>query len=98
MDTSYFLHLSISFIVLRLLALSTQVIVFKLWEEGFPSGSNGKELAGNAGDPGSIPGLGRSPGDVEWQPTLVFWPGEFYGQRSLAGSSPWGHEELDTTE
>ena len=25
-------------------------------------------------------------------------PGEFHGQRSLAGYSPWGHEEVDTTE
>ena len=29
---------------------------------GFPSGSDGKESARNVGDPGSIPGLGRSPG------------------------------------
>ena len=29
---------------------------------GFPSGSDGKESAYNVGDPGSIPGLGRSPG------------------------------------
>ena len=28
----------------------------------------------------------------------VFWPGEFHGQRSLAGSSPWGHKESDSTE
>ena len=32
------------------------------------------------------------------QPTPVFLPGEFHGQRSLAGCSPWGHKELDTTE
>ena len=30
---------------------------------GFPGGSNGEESACNAGDPGSIPGLGRSPGE-----------------------------------
>ena len=30
--------------------------------------------------------------------TPVFLPGEFYGQRSLAGYSPWGREEWDTTE
>ena len=30
---------------------------------GFPGGSNSKESACNAGDPGSIPGLGRSPGE-----------------------------------
>ena len=32
-------------------------------EMGFPGGSDGKESACNAGDPGSIPGLGRSPGE-----------------------------------
>ena len=30
---------------------------------GFPDSSIGKESACNAGDPGSIPGLGRSPGE-----------------------------------
>ena len=34
----------------------------------------------------------------KWQPTSVFWPGEFHGQRSLAGYSPWGLKESDTTE
>ena len=34
----------------------------------------------------------------EWQLTPVFLPGESHGPRSLAGYSPWGHEELDTTE
>ena len=28
----------------------------------------------------------------------VFFPGEFHGQRSLVGCSPWGHKESDTTE
>ena len=28
------------------------------------------------------------------QPTPVFLPGEFHGQRSLTGYSPWGHKEL----
>ena len=37
-------------------------------------------------------------GGREWQPTPVFLPGEFHGQRSLAGYSPWGHKESDTTE
>ena len=32
------------------------------------------------------------------QPTPVFLPGEFHGQRSLEGYSPWGHKDLDTTE
>ena len=34
----------------------------------------------------------------KWQPTLVFLPGEFHGQRSLMGYSFGGHKELDTTE
>ena len=34
----------------------------------------------------------------EWQPTAVFFPGEFHGERSLVGYSPWGHEELGVTE
>ena len=42
--------------------------------------------AGDAGDMDSIPGWGRSPG--AWQPTPVFFPGEFHGQRNLAGYSP----------
>ena len=33
-----------------------------------------------------------------WQPTPVFLPGEFHGQRSLMGYSPWGHQEWDMTE
>ena len=33
-----------------------------------------------------------------WQRTPVFLPGEFHGQRSLAGYSPWGHKKSDTTE
>ena len=28
----------------------------------------------------------------------IFLPGESHGQRSLAGYSPWGHKESDTTE
>ena len=35
---------------------------------GFPGGSDGKECACNAGDPGSIPGLGRSPGEGNGNP------------------------------
>ena len=34
----------------------------------FPAGSAGKEAACNAGDLGSIPGLGRSPGEGEGPP------------------------------
>ena len=46
---------------------------------GFPCSSAGKESACNPGDLGSIPGLGKSPGEGERPPTLVFWPEKFHG-------------------
>ena len=57
-----------------------------------------KNLPDNAGDVGSIPGLGRYPGVGNGNPTPAFLPGKFHGQRSLAGYSPLGHKESDTTE
>ena len=38
----------------------------------------------------------EDPLEKEMQPTPVFLPGEFHGQRSLLGYSPWGHKESDT--
>ena len=35
---------------------------------GFPGGSDGKESTGNVGDLGSIPGLGKSPGERKGYP------------------------------
>ena len=61
---------------------------------GFPSGSVVKTSPANAGDTGSIPESGRSPGEGNWQPTPVNSPGKSHGQRSLAGSCPWGHERV----
>ena len=40
----------------------------KLWDKGFPWGSSGKESTSNAGDLGSIPRLGRSPGEGKGYP------------------------------
>ena len=40
---------------------------------GFPHSSVGKEFACNAGDPGLIPGLGRSPGEGIGYPLQYFW-------------------------
>ena len=40
---------------------------------------------------------GTIPWRWEWLPTPVFLPGEFYGQRSLEGYSPWGRKESDVT-
>jgi len=61
--------------------------------KGFPCGLAGKESACNAGDLGSIPGLGRSPGERKGYPTPVFWPGEFHGLYS-----PRGRKESDMVE
>ena len=50
------------------------------------------------GRPGFSPWVGQIPWRRERLPTPVFWPGEFHGQRNLAGYSPWGLKELETTE
>ena len=60
-----------------------------------------KNLPTNAGDLrdiGSICRSGRHPGDGHGNPLPVFLPGGCHGQRSLAGYSPWGCRESDTTE
>ena len=59
--------------------------------EDFPGGSDGKVSVYNAGDPGSIPGLGRSPEkEMVIPPGLL--PGKSHRQRSLVGYSPWGRK------
>ena len=51
---------------------------------GFPGSSAGEESTCNAGDPGSIPGLGRFPGRRDRPPTPVFFgfPGGSDGKKS----------------
>ena len=66
-------------------------------EGNFPGGSDGKESACNAGDPGSNPGSERYPGEG-MKPTPELLPGESQGQKSLVSPSPLGCKELDTTE
>jgi len=46
--------------------------------------------AGNAGDRGSVPGSGRSPGEGNGNP--LQYSGKFHGQRSIEGYSPWGQK------
>ena len=60
--------------------------------KSFPQWFRGKESACNAGAAGDITWKRA------WQPTPVFLPGESCGQKSLAGYSPQGHRESDTTE
>ena len=50
--------------------------------------------------PGFNPCFGKIPWRRGWKrlPTPIFLPDEFHGQKTLAGYSPWGGKELDTTE
>ena len=57
----------------------------------FPDGSDSKVSACNVGDLGSIPGLGKFPGEGKGYPLQC--SGEFHGLYS-----PWGQKESDTTE
>ena len=79
--------------------LDTPVNTLLIFALGFPGDAVMKNPPANAGDlgSGSISESGRSPGGGAWQPTPVFLPGEPHGQRSLAGYSPWGHKESDTS-
>ena len=63
----------------------------------FPGSSAGKESACNTGDPSSFPGLGSSPGKRIGYPLQYSCLENHHGQRSLAGHSPGGCKELDTT-
>ena len=64
---------------------------------GFPVGAVVHNPPANAGEAASAPGSGRPPWRRKRLPAPVFLPGKFYGQRSLAGCSPWDHKESDTT-
>ena len=75
-----------------------QRVIFGITEWGFHDGSDGKESACNVGRSRFDPWVGKIPQRRAWQPTPVFLPGEFHGQRSLMGYSPWGHKESAMTE
>ena len=65
------------------------------------NGTNGKEPTCQSRKRerlGFDPWVGELLRRRKWQPTPVFLPGEFHGQRSLVGYSPWGQKELDVTE
>ena len=58
--------------------------------------SVGEESPCNAGDMGSVPESGRTPGEGNGNP--LQYSGNSHRQRSLAGYSPWICKELDMTE
>ena len=83
-----------SFIKVQLDAL---VKLSQVFSEAFLVGQRVKNMPCNEEDLGLIPGLGRSPREVN-DYSLQYSSGEFHGQRSLAGYSPWGFTESDMTE
>ena len=64
----------------------------------FPGGSDGKESACNAGDPGLITGSGRFPAEGNDNPLQCSCLENAHGQRRLMDYSPWGRKESDMTE
>ena len=60
---------------------------------GFPCDSAGEESACNVEDLGSIPGLGRSPGEGKVYPLQCSGM-----ENSMDCISPWGRRELNMTE
>ena len=67
----------------------TELIWNQRWN---PWWLSGKEPACQCKRYGFNPWVGKIPLRRNWQPTPVFLPGESYGQRSLAGYSPWGRK------
>ena len=67
-------------------------------QQNFPGGSDGIASVYNAGDPGSIPGLGRSLGEGNGNPLQDSCLEKSHGQRSLLGHNPWGCKMLGMTE
>ena len=70
--------------------LNNMLILLQLMMQ-VPPRSVGKESTCNAGEWGSIPGLGRSP-RAKWQPTPIFLLEGSHGQGNLVGSSSWGRK------
>ena len=64
----------------------------------FAGSSDSKESNCNVEELGLIPGLRRSPGGGHGNLLQYSCLENPHGQRSLAGYSPWGHKESDTTE
>ena len=57
---------------------------------GLPNWLSGKES--------TYPWAGKKPWRKKWQPTPIYLPGKFQGQRNLTGCSPWGRKQSKVTE
>ena len=80
-------------------AFHLEGLITKMWD--FPGGANGKEPTCQCRRNERHrfdPWVGKILWSRKRQPTPVFLPGEFHGQRSLTYYSPWGHKESGMTE
>ena len=77
---------------LKVSSFSFDWLMLSFTQERNLCGSDSKESAFNAGDPGLIPGLGRSPGEENGYPL------QYSCQENSMDYSPWGCKESDTTE
>ena len=82
---------------LKLYKISVHFNFICIFNKGFP-GPDSKESAFSAGDQGSIPGFGRSPGGKRGNPLQYSCLENPHGQRSLVDYGPWDCKELDRTE
>ena len=77
--------------------LSPKFVLSLYPHHGLPGGSDSKESTCNSGDQ-IDPWVRKIPWRREWQPIPVFFPRKSHGQRSLAGYSPRGYKNVNTTE
>ena len=69
--------------------------IWALWDKCGASGKDPTCQCRRCGKHGLLPCFRKIPWRRKWQPTPIFVPGEFHGQRSLAGYSPYDHTKLD---
>ena len=78
--------------------MGSQRVGHNLVSVDFPGGSDGKASAYNAGDPGSVPGSGRSPGEANGNPLQYSCLGSLMDRGALWATVHRVAKELDTTE
>ena len=76
----------------------SDLVVVAVYRKGLPRWLSGKESTCQWRRRGTDSWVGKISWRGKWQPTPLFLPGKTHRQRSLAGYSPWGHKESDTTQ
>ena len=86
-------------LVVMFLPLEPSTLSAHGWERlrGLPQWLSDNESACQRKRHGFSPWVKKIPSRREWQPTPIFLPEEFHGQRRLAGYSLWGCKELGMT-